>query len=166
MNLWISNILRFVILLMLQVLLFNNLNLGGLCTPLVYILFLIALPKEVRRWQELLIGAATGLILDIFCNTLGINMAACILLSYLKPLLIKNMVQEYERLTGEIDSKSVGMDVYVKLVAILTVVHHSAVFLLESFTTKYIWLTLLQIIISSMVTIILILGYELLRKLK
>ncbi|MBQ7210334.1 MAG: rod shape-determining protein MreD [Paludibacteraceae bacterium] len=164
MNIWIKSILRLIIVVLLQVFLFNNLQMGGICTPMVYILFLIALPKEVQRWQELLIGAALGFIIDCFTNTLGVNMSACILLCYLRPLLIKSMTQEYERLNGEINSDSLGFGVYAKLVTILTFAHHTTAILLESFTTSHLWLTLIQIVISSALTILLLLGYELLRK--
>ena len=121
MNLWLSNILRFLICVLLQVLVVNNLSISGVCTPFVYILFLIALPARTPRWAELLIGLFTGLVIDIFCDSFGVNMAACVLVAYLRPLLIANMVQEKERLTGTINSQELGMNIYLRLIAILIV---------------------------------------------
>lgn len=164
MNLWLSNILRFIICILLQVLIINNLNLLGLCTPYVYILFLIALPARIPRWAELLIGAATGLTIDIFCNTIGVNMAACVLVGYIRPLLIDNLVTEKERLTGTINSTEVGMSVYLRLIAILIVLHHSAVVMLETFSFQHFHLTLANIVLSSAISFALLWGYEMLRK--
>ena len=164
MNIWISNILRFAICILLQVLIINNLNVMGICTPLLYVYFLIALPPQLPRWAELLIGAATGLIIDIFCNSLGINMAACVLVSYLRPLLLSAMVQEKQRLTETINSKNIGMATYLRLIAIIIAAHHTVVIMLDSFTFHYFYLTLLNIILSSVITFLLIAGYELLEQ--
>ncbi len=164
MNLWLSNILRFVICVLLQVLIINNLNLLGLCTPYVYILFLISLPARIPRWAELLIGAATGITIDIFCNSIGVNMAACLLVAYLRPLLIDNLVTEKERLTGTINSTEVGMSVYLRLIGILIILHHSAVVMLETFSFQNFHLTLINIVLSSAITFAMLSGYEILRR--
>ena len=164
MNLWIENILRFLVLLLLQVLLINNLQMLGLCTPCLYVLFLIALPPTLPRWVELLIGFFAGFLLDIFCNTIGVQTAACTMVAYLRPLLIKNMIQDNERLTDTPSSKSLGFITYLKLVVILVLVHHTAMFSLIAFSFHNWWITLIQIILSSIVTISLILGLDFLRR--
>lgn len=164
MNLWVENILRYFILLFFQVLLINNLQLLGVCSPCIYVLFLLALPPTLPRWAELLIGFVAGLVLDIFCNTLGVQTAACTMVAYIRPLLIKNMVQDNERLTDTPSSKSLGFITYLKIVVILVLVHHTTMFSLIAFSFHNWWLTLIQIIVSSIVTIGLILGVDLLRR--
>jgi len=164
MNQWIENILRFVVLLLLQVLLFNNLQFFGLCTPCVYVLFLIALPPTLPRWVELLIGFAAGFILDIFCNTLGVQTAACTMVAYVRPLLIKNMIQDNERLTDTPSGTSFGRFTYIRIVAILVVLHHTAMFSLLAFSFHNWWMTLIQIVVSSLFTVLVILGLDLLKR--
>lgn len=163
-NLWLENIFRYVVLLLLQVLLFNNLHLFGLCTPCVYVLFLIALPTTLPRWAELLIGFTAGLILDIFCNTLGVQMVACTLLAYMRPLLISNTIQDNDRLIGTPDSKSLGWFTYFRIVTILVVVHHTVMFSLIAFSLHNWWLTLIEILLSSVISIALILGIDFLKQ--
>lgn len=159
----ISNILRFALCLLLQMLLFNRLWLFGVCHPYVYILCLLALPITLPRWAEMLIGAATGLVMDAICSSPGVHMAACALLSYLRPTLIISLLQEPERVVQDINSAVIGRTEYLKVVVLLTLVHHTAVFLLDAWSVTALWLTLLRIALSSAVTILLLLSLDRLR---
>lgn len=163
MNVWIENIIRFVVLFLLQVLLFNNISILGYCLPFVFVLFLIALPTTLPRWIELVIGFFSGLLLDIFSNTLGVQMAACTLISYVRPLLIRSMIQDNDRLLGTLSSATLGIQAYWRIVVILVVLHHSMMFFLVEFSFTNWWITLIQIVFSSLISILLILGYDLLR---
>lgn len=164
MNIWLENSIRFVVLLLLQVLLVNNMQFLGICSPCVYILFLLSLPISLPRWAELLIGFAVGLIMDIFCNTLGIHTAACVLLSYIRPLLIGGIVQDKERLIGTPSGQLFGRLTYLKYTAILVFIHHAALFSLLAFSWHNWWLTLLQIIVSSLVSIGIFIGWDFLKR--
>ncbi len=158
MNLITQNIVRFIVLILLQILLINNLQFFGLCNPAIYVLCLIALPVSLPRWAELLIGFFTGLLIDIFSNTLGIHAAACTLLSFVRPLLIRRLVADNDRLMGSPSGASIGMLTYTKFITILVLIHHTVVFALEAFSFHNWWITLLQIIISSAVSIAIFLG--------
>lgn len=164
MNVWIENIIRYIVLLLLQVLLVNNMQFMGVCSPCIYLLFLLLLPVGLPRWVELIIGFLTGLVMDIFCNTLGIHAAACVLVAYLRPLLIRNMVSENDRLTGTPTRSSFGLSTFVKFVVILVLVHHSALFILLAFSWHNWWVTLLQIVVSSLVSVFIFIGQDFLRR--
>lgn len=161
---WLENILRFLAVLLMQVLLVNNLHFMGVVNPCIYILFLIALPAEVNKLWQLVIGFATGLVLDIFCNSMGVHTLACTTLMFARPYLIGWLVQEDERLVGTITADSLGWETFIKYVVFFTIGHHAMVFLLSAFTFHAFWLTLIQIVASSLLTILLILGWEMVRK--
>ena len=163
MNIWVENILRFVVLLLLQVLLINNIHIMGLCNPCIYILFLISLPSDLPRWAELIIGFVVGLIMDVFCNTLGVHTAACTFVSYLRPLLIKNMIQDNERLTGTFNGRVTDFLIYVKIVSYLVVLHHFIIFALIGFSLHNWWIIIIEIILSSIITIGIVLAADRLR---
>lgn len=162
MELWRDNILRFVVLVLLQLLLVNNLHFLGLCHPCLYVLFLIALPQTLPRWAELLIGFMTGLVIDVACNSLGVHCAACTLIAFLRPVFLKKMVLEKKQVLSEPSSQTLGFIVYFKLITLLVLLHHSTVFILSAFTWSNWWITLLQIIVSSLFTIGFIVVYDLL----
>ncbi|MBQ9339063.1 MAG: hypothetical protein IJS13_01875 [Paludibacteraceae bacterium] len=157
---WIENIVRLVVLFLLQLLLVNNLYFLGIVHPCVYVFFLLALPAEVNRYWLLVIGFLTGLLMDVFCNSFGAHAAACTLLCFVRPFLLGRLVQEDERLTGTMNVTALGWEVYIKYVVILVLLHHITLFMLEAFSFRLFWLTLLQILLSALLTIVIIFGYE------
>ncbi|MBQ9439594.1 MAG: rod shape-determining protein MreD [Paludibacteraceae bacterium] len=166
MNIVAKNILRLVIVVLLQVLVVNNIALLSFCDPLIYIYFLFLLPLSLPRWAELLIGFSAGLVMDIFCNSLGLHAAACTLFSYLRPIVVSTLVSDYERITGEPGFSTFGPAAFVKYTVILTLVHHCAYFLLESFSFAHIGWLLLRIVTSSLFSIVVVLTAVLIRERK
>ncbi len=160
MNIITENIVRYVVLFLLQILLINNLQFWGLCSPALYVFCLIALPVRLPQWVEMLIGFGTGFVMDVFCNTLGIHTAACVLVSFVRPMLLKGLVADNDRLIGTPTGGTIGVVTYLKFVSILVVIHHTMVFALEAFSLHNWWMTLLQILISSMVSIAVIIGID------
>ncbi len=163
MNLWIENILRFLTVVLLQLLLVDHLQFLGLCHPYVYVLFLLALPVQLPRWIEMSIGFGTGVVMDLFANTPGVHTAACTAVGYFRPLLIKKIVNENDRLIGTINGRSIGRINYLKYISILIVLHHIILFALAAFSWHCWWMTLAQTALSSVVSIGIIAGIDLLR---
>ena len=161
---WIRQIVQLVVVVLLQVLLFDHLQIAGWGLPMVYVLFLMNLPVHVPRWVEMLIGAIVGLVFDVWHSSLGVNMAACVAFSYLRPIILGNLIQDLERVKGEVCSASIGRIEYVKCMSILTVVHHLLVFSLESWSWYNWWIVLLQTLLSSVLTILIIMGYDILKR--
>lgn len=160
---WIKQLIQFIIILLLQVLLINNLHIGGWCYPCLYVVCLLAMPITLPRWVDLLIGALVGLIIDAFCNSAGVHMAACTLIMLIRRYQIERMVVESERLTDEINFESIGPASFSVYAALLIVVHHSTVFFLTNWFHSFLF-TLLQIAISAAITYGLVIGYEFIRK--
>lgn len=160
---WIKQIVCALVVVLLQVLLFDHLQIAGWGYPMVYILFLMNLPVQIPRWAEMLIGACVGLVMDIWNSTLGVNMAACIAFSFLRPIFLTNIVQDLERVKGEVCSRSIGRSEYIRSMMILTVVHHLMVFSLEAWSLQNWWMILLQTLISSALTILIIMVYDTLK---
>ena len=161
---WIRQIVRLVVVVLLQVLLFDHLQIAGWGLPMVYVLFLMNLPVQVPRWAEMLIGAMVGLMFDVWHSSLGVNMAACVAFCYLRPILLGNLIQDLERVKGEVCSATIGRMEYVRCLAILTVVHHLLVFSLESWSWHNWWIVLLQTLLSSVLTILIIMGYDIFKQ--
>ena len=161
---WIRQIVRLVVVVLLQVLLFDHLQIAGWGLPMVYVLFLMNLPVQVPRWAEMLIGAIVGLVFDVWHSSLGVNVAACVAFCYLRPIILGNQIQDLERVKGEVCSASIGSIEYVKCMSILTVVHHLLVFSLESWSRHNWWIVLLQTLLSSVLTILIIMGYDILKR--
>jgi rod shape-determining protein MreD len=161
---WIREIGRLLLILVLQVLLFNHMHIAIWGFPMVYILFLINLSPRLPKWAELFIGSAIGIIMDIWYSSLGIHMAACVTIAFVRPLLLANMVQDIERIKDNVKGITIGTLEYAKIVVILTIIHHFIVFALEAWNWSQWWIILLQTLISSAMTIIIVLGYDRLKQ--
>lgn len=160
---WIKQIGRFVLVMLLQVLLFDQLQLLGVCHPYVYVLCLLMLPITLPHNVDMLIGALVGLIMDVCCNSLGVHISVCVLIMFVRPYLIGALVNDKDRLNEQLSIRSLGMEAMVKYVCILVVVHHFLIFLLGAWSWHHIGFVLLATLVSSLITILIILGYNVLR---
>jgi rod shape-determining protein MreD len=160
---WIKLVLKSIIIVLLQVILFDRLQIQGWGYPMVYILLLLNLPVQIPRWVEVLIGAVVGVIIDVCNNSIGVHMAACTAISFIRPILLKHTVTDLERIKGEICSASIGRAEYIKSVILMTLFHHLMIFCLEAWSLHNWWLLILQTIFSSILTILVLLGYDMLK---
>src|SRR3970282_1337532 len=83
------NIFRFLLLLAVQIIIFNNMNFLGYISPFPYVLFIILYPVNGNKFGLLLAGFFLGIIMDMFSNSGGIHTAACLVLAFYRPYLFK-----------------------------------------------------------------------------
>ncbi len=161
MNNTLRIILRFIILVSVQVLVLNNIRLGGFLNPYLYVLFIITLPFVIPGWQLLLLGFLTGFLIDAFSNAGGIHAAATVLMAFIRPGLIK---MYFRKETFEPSSypsiKTMGFQYFLGYILVMVLIHHSVLFFLELFKFAEIGFTLLRILLSSALTILLIITVQ------
>ena len=160
---WTKQIGRYVVVMLLQVLLFDQLQLWGACHPYIYILCLLMMPITLPHNVDMLIGALVGLVMDVFCNSLGVHTAACILVMFVRPYLIGALVNDKDRLTEQISLRSIGMEAILRYVVIMVIIHHLMVFALAAWSWSHIGFVLLETLVSSLITSLIIIGYNILK---
>lgn len=164
MNSILHNIIRFFVVVLVQVLLIDQMPFSIYIRPAFYIYFLLCLPISSPRWLELILGFVLGLTIDVFSNTLGLHAFCCVFVSYLRPYLIQLFVNEEDRKSGMTPSLSLfGWNTYLKISGILLLVQHFLLFSLEMFSFVGWWQTLLRILLSSLFCLIFILLVELVK---
>lgn len=147
------NTFRFILLLALQILVFNNLNLGGYLTAFPYILFIILYPVNGNKSNLLIASFFLGLIMDLFCNSGGVHATACIILAYLRPYFFKfSFGLSYEYQTIKIND--VLTPERFSFILLSVSIHHIVLFLLESFQIYFLLDILLRFLLSTLFTII------------
>jgi rod shape-determining protein MreD len=156
----IQNILLFIVLVLAQVLVLNNIQFLGFINPYIYILFILSLPVRLPRWIILLLAFALGLIIDTFSNTLGMHAAATVLVAFSRSFVIKLFTSIDEGNNPTPSFHSFGVGAYVKYVLVLVFLHHAALFFLEAFSFSHFWLVLFKTLLSSSITILIILGLK------
>ena len=147
------NIFRFISLFLLQIIIFNNVNLFGFVSPFPYVLFIILFPVNGNKSALLISSFFLGLLLDIFSNSGGIHTTASILLAYFRPSIFKFAFGvSYEYQTIKLNDTLTPERFSFLFVAIL--LHHLILFILEAFQFSLIFDILLRSITSTALTII------------
>ena len=147
------NIFRFVVVILFQVLVMDNVMINGYMIPYIYILFILLMPFETPRWIQLLSGFALGLAMDLFTGTLGMHTAATVLAAFARPYLLDLLASRdgYEPETFP-RVHYYGLLWFLKYAALIVVIHHLALFYLEVFQLKHFFSTLLRVILSSILS--------------
>ncbi len=147
------NLFRFIILLSLQVIVFNNINLFGFISPFPYILFIILYPVNGNKSGLLVTSFLLGIILDMFSNSGGIHTTASLLLAYFRPSIFKFAFGvSYEYQTIKLNETLTPERFSFLLVAV--VLHHLVLFIFEAFQFSLLWDILIRTLLSSIVTLI------------
>jgi len=160
----LQNIIRFILLVLLQVLVLNNIQFLGYINPYLYILIILALPVQMPRWLSLILAFGLGLIIDAFANTIGMHAFATVLVAFLRNGIIKLFTSIEEGNNPTPSFYSFGVSAYVKYVVVLVLIHHSTLLMLEAFSFVNFGITLTKIILSTAVTVLMILGIQSLSK--
>jgi len=126
--------------------------------PYPYIIFILLLPMHTNRLMLLTLSFVFGLILDAFGNSGGAHTAACLVLAYVRPLLLISsfgVSYEHQNLKfNDVDLK--GVIIYVVIGCLL---HHSVLFWLEVFNASHFLFILKQTLLSTVFTSICVLLY-------
>ena len=147
------NIARFVLLLAAQILIFNNMNFLGYINPYPYILFIILYPVNGNKYGLLLSSFFLGITMDMFCNSGGVNTAACLILAFYRPYIFKfSFGLSYEYQTVKLND--VLTPERFSFIIIAVVIHHLILFLLEIFRFSFIWEIFLKSILSTIFTVL------------
>ena len=160
---WTKQLGRYILVMILQVLLFDELQLWGACHPYIYVLCLLMLPITLPHSIDMIIGAVVGFIMDIFCNSLGVHTASCIFLMFIRPYVLGAIFNDKDRLNAQISMRSIGLEALIKYATILVLVHHLAVFLLAAWSWAHIGFALLETLVSGLITLLFIIGYNVLK---
>jgi rod shape-determining protein MreD len=153
-NVLFVNIFRFLLLLALQIVIFNNMNFLGYISPYPYILFIILYPVNGNKYGLLVASFLLGFVMDMFSNSGGIHTAACLILAYYRPYLFKfSFGLSYEYQTIKLNDVLTPERFSFILFSVL--IHHFILFILEAFNISFIWDVFLRTIFSTIFTIIL-----------
>jgi len=153
-NIISRNIARFIILVLIQVLVLNNINFLGYINPYIYILFIILFPIKNNRLLFIFLSFLLGLTVDLFLDSGGVHAAACVSIAYIRPVILKFAFgMTYEHQTVKFSSTEFGQR--FTYFSIIILIHHLILFSLEIFNTSKIILILKKSLFSSIFTILL-----------
>ena len=125
-------LVNFVLFVALQVLVLNNIHLFKIVTPFLYLYIIVKIPINLTRVQVIWISFLTGLTIDIFSNTMGMHAAACTLAGMFRNPLMDSFVDR-EMIEGSTPSyHTLGTGAFMRYAFSLVLLHHVALYLIES----------------------------------
>lgn len=153
----IKNLFRFVILVLVQVLVLKNIELGMYLNPFLYVLFILMLPFETPKALVLVLSFVTGITIDMFYDTPGMHAAASVFMGFCRPSVLKLFSPRdgYEFGTKP-TIQYLGVPWFISYAGILVVLHHLVLFYIEAFRFSDFLFTLLRALTSSASTLVLV----------
>ena len=155
------NIGRFVLLMLLQLLVLNNVYLGGYVMPMLYVLFILMLPTSMGRVPLLLTAFGTGLAVDIMAGALGFHALACTVVAMMRITFADRILTRGENVTIETPSVfSVTPQYFISYLLLLTGAFYLVFYSVELFSFRGLGEVLLATVCSTVVTSLLVILYQ------
>ena len=153
----LSNIVRFVLLVLFQVFVLDKILLHQMITPYLYFVFILWLPFNISRSWLMLLGFAIGFSIDSFRHNPGFHAAACVLIAYIRPFII-NLLMPNDGAEANYSEPSVksfgGVLPYFIYAALLTLIHNAWLFLLEAWQFADPFYFVVKTILSTLVSLL------------
>jgi hypothetical protein len=153
----ISQSIKFILYLSLQILLVRNLVIFDKAFCFAYLGFLLLLPLELGTVALLLIGFVTGITVDIFYDSLGTHAAGAVGIMYLRALYISLIMPK-----GGYDAVAIpsigkmGFNWFVTYTLPLIFIYLFIIFFIEAGGFGMFWFTITKVFMSTALTFIVI----------
>ncbi len=146
--------LLLVAVIVLQVFLFDNLEIGVYLNPLIYMTFILLLPIETAPLTVLLLGLLTGVTMDAATGAAGLNTLSTLPVAFLRGGLLRLTCPKDAVTDGGLPSeRRLGRVGFVRYVALAVLLHSIVYFTMERATFDYFHLTLLRTLLSGAATV-------------
>lgn len=150
-----------IILVIVQVTVLNRVCLFGVAVPLTFIYVIFRLPLTLSREWIFTIACILGLTIDVFSDTGGINVLACLITSALRRPVLHLYFPRDDELSDPFPSiSSLGLFTYFKYAVSLSAIYCTLAFTFETLTLFNIWHLLQCIIASTVLTTLLLIGID------
>ena len=162
MNSFLSQILRFILLILLQILVLNKIVIFGFLCPFLYVVCILLLPITIEDWLRILISFALGVVMDFFAGTLGLHAASTVLMGASVTLFFRLFYTNKDLKPGIIPEISwLGLKNIIFFILTLVTIHHLALYFLNAFTFRSFFITLRNAFYNIIFTSICIIIYML-----
>ncbi len=149
-------VIMFISLVLVQVLIFNQVQFSGFFNPYIYVLFVLLLPLSTPRYLMLISAFLLGFVIDVFSNSLGVHSAATVFVAYIRPLVIRLISNREDDRSDYPGLNQNKLSWFINYAFIVVFIHHAILFYLEVYTFANFFNTLYRVILSSLFSIIVI----------
>lgn len=134
MILFAKHFFRFALLILVQALIFNQLEVGFGIQFMIYPLFILLLPQDISIFLSLFIAFIYGFAIDAISNTYGLHASSSVFLALMRLRIFKLFEprDEYE-VGAELSYQNMEFQWILYVQGSLLLLHHFWFFLLEIF---------------------------------
>lgn len=150
----------FLGLVLLQVLVLNQMHVGGYATPFFYIYFILKFNSRIGRNNLMLWAFAIGLTVDMFGNTPGMNAATATCLAFFRAPLIRLVTLRDMDEGFRPGVKSMGFSSFLRYSFLASALFCLILLLIDTFSFFYPVELLLKVLTSILSTLLCILCAE------
>jgi hypothetical protein len=156
-------IIIFILLVLLQVLVIDNINPGGWINPYLYPYLLLILPFSVAGWLIIFLAFLLGLTIDIFHYSPGMHASACVLAGFIRTFYFNYFPPEQEPIENqEPHFHFPGPVPFMLYSSVIIFSHHLLLFSVQTFGNVAIWDIMLRTITNTALSLVAIWLFDLL----
>ncbi|WP_305981843.1 Rod shape-determining protein MreD [Roseivirga thermotolerans] len=145
----------FILLMLVQILVFRNFVLFQVGFAFVYLLFLLSLPMEVGFTAGMILGLISALILDLFYQSLGIHASAAVFIMFVRPTWLKAVLPRGGYEPNDMTTiGTYGLQWFLGYATPLVLVYCLIVFFVEAGTAQLFWHTVTKALVSTVITLV------------
>lgn len=156
-NPWVKYSIYFVFIILLQGLVFNQIQFSGLVYPMVYSIAIIILPVETSLLLSVSIAVILGIGVDMFSDTFGLHTSSAILIAYSRPTVLKLLRPRdgYDSVLL-LSIHDMGKAWFLTFATIIVGIHNLWFFTFELLRFDLIFTIILKTVFSTIVTLFII----------
>lgn len=156
----IVSAVMFLLMVFLQVVC-NRICLFNIAVPFVFVYFILRLPMSLSVNWVMTMSFLIGLVVDIFSNTYGMYaMSSTIIGALRKPIFTLFYPREDEMSNSIPSINTLGVSTYIKYMFTLVLLLCVVIYFIQLFTFYNIGLTIMRIIGSSLLTAVILFGFD------
>ena len=124
-NSWVKYGLIFILIVLIQGLVVNNIQINEYFNPMVYPIMIMMLPFELNAIVTMLVALVLGVSVDAFSNTFGLHASSALFIGYLRPTIMKYIRPKEGYDTALLPSiQDMGTTWFLAYVSVIILAHH------------------------------------------
>ncbi|MCG8573434.1 MAG: hypothetical protein MI810_01000 [Flavobacteriales bacterium] len=160
-NVWIKYGLNFILVVLIQGLVVNNIQINEYLNPMVYPIMILMLPFEMNIMAAMIMSLLLGISVDAFSNTFGLHASSALLIGYLR-----SSVLGYIKPRDGFDNTllpsihDMGVSWFLLYASIILLLHHLWFFSFEILRLDLILLILAKAFLSLFFSLALVILFQ------
>lgn len=156
----IVSAVMFLLMVFLQVVC-NRICMFNIAVPFVFVYFILRLPMSLSVNWVMTLSFLIGLVVDIFSNTYGMYAMSSTIIGALRKPIFTLFYPREDEMSNPIPSiNTLGVSTYIKYMFTLVLLLCVVIYFIQLFTFYNIGLTIMRIIGSSLLTAVILFGFD------